>query len=265
MTSQSVFFRDVGAGPSVVCLHSNASSSSQWRPLMDTLAPRYRVLAADSYGAGKSPSWPAERAVTLHDEVELLAPVFDQAGEAFTLVGHSYGAAIALIAAIEYRDRVRSLIVYEPTLFAVIDSGSPRPNDADGIRQAVADAVLALEAQDADEAARIFIDYWMGPGAWGQTPERNKAAIRDSIVNVGGWKNALFGEPTPLRSFSELDLPVLYMVGAESPPSSLGVAQRLTSVLPQVEVAEFEGLGHMGPVTHSAIVNEAIVEFLDRT
>ena len=47
------FFREAGEGPGVICLHSNASSSGQWRGLMDLLAPNFRVLAADSYGAGK--------------------------------------------------------------------------------------------------------------------------------------------------------------------------------------------------------------------
>lgn len=37
--------REAGSGHGVVCMHSNASSSSQWRGLMDLLAPRYRVLA----------------------------------------------------------------------------------------------------------------------------------------------------------------------------------------------------------------------------
>ena len=33
------YHREAGIGPSVVCIHCNASSSSQWRPLMDRLAP----------------------------------------------------------------------------------------------------------------------------------------------------------------------------------------------------------------------------------
>jgi hypothetical protein len=37
------------------------------------------------------------------------------------------------------------------------------------------------------------------------------------------------------------------------------------SALPQVEVVEFENLGHMGPVTHPDLVNEAIAQFLERT
>jgi pimeloyl-ACP methyl ester carboxylesterase len=93
------FFREAGAGPGVVCLHSNASTSSQWRALLETLAPSFHVLAADSLGAGQSPAWPAERAVGLRNEVALLEPVFARAGEPFALVGHSYGAAVALIAA----------------------------------------------------------------------------------------------------------------------------------------------------------------------
>jgi hypothetical protein len=79
------FFREAGSGPGVVCLHSNASSSSQWRALIETLAPRFHVLAADSYGAGKSPEWPTDRPIWLQDEVALLEPVFARAGDPFLL------------------------------------------------------------------------------------------------------------------------------------------------------------------------------------
>lgn len=39
--------REAGSGQAVVCLHASASSSAQWRPLMDRLADRLRTLAAD--------------------------------------------------------------------------------------------------------------------------------------------------------------------------------------------------------------------------
>ena len=58
-------------------------------------------------------------------------------------------------------------------------------------------------------------------------------------------------------------MPVLYMVGKNSPLSSRAVAQRLTRVLPRVEVVELGGLGHMGPVTHPQAVNEIIQRFLE--
>ena len=65
------FFREAGEGPAVVCLHSNASTSGQWRGLMERLAPNFRVLAVDSYGAGKTPAWTGDRPITLGDEVAL--------------------------------------------------------------------------------------------------------------------------------------------------------------------------------------------------
>ena len=122
----------------------------------------------------------------------------------------------------------------------------------------------AVEAGDTDSAARHFIDFWMGAGAWDRTPEQRKGPIAASVANVRGWGDALFNETTPLEAFSALDVPVLYMVGERSPASSRSVARLLTRVLPRVEVIEFEGLGHMGPVTHPAVVNAAIDRFLAR-
>jgi pimeloyl-ACP methyl ester carboxylesterase len=95
-------------------------------------------------------------------------------------------------------------------------------------------------------------------------PEPRKGPITACIANIRGWANALMREPTPLQAFTGLDIPVLYMIGKNSPASSRGVARLLTGALPRAEVVEFEGLGHMGPVTHPEVVNEAIASFLER-
>lgn len=264
MTSPEPHFREAGAGPGVVCLHSNAGSSSQWRGLMESLAPDFRVLAPDSYGSGRSPDWPSDRVITLRDEAALVEPVLAKAGAPLALVGHSYGAAIALVAALANPGRVRALALYEPTLFSLLAAETPPTNDGEGILGAVARASAALDAGDRDAAARHFIDYWMGEGAWAQTPEPRKPAIAASVVNVRRWAHALTTEPAPLAAFRNLDIPVLYMVGKRSTASAHGVARLLTNALPRVEVVEFENLGHMGPVTHPEPVNEAIRGFLAR-
>jgi pimeloyl-ACP methyl ester carboxylesterase len=230
---------------------------------MDSLAPNFHVLAADSFGAGKSPAWPSDRQVSLRDEVELLQPVFDRAGERFTLVAHSYGAAIALIAALSQPNRIQALALYEPTLFGLLDAESSRPNEADGIRSTVDNAAAALEAGDLAGAAEYFVDFWMGSGAWARTPDSRKGPIAQSIVSIRGWADALFNEPTPLAAFSQLNVPVLYMMGTKSPASSRGVGRLLTRTLPRVQAVEFNGMGHMGPVTHPEVVNDAISRFLE--
>lgn len=254
----SVFFREAGAGPGVVCLHSNASSSAQWRGLMELLAPRFHVVAADSYGAGKSPTRPP--GTMLRDEVALLEPAFARAGDPFALVGHSYGGAIALVAAAMHPGRVRALALYEPTLFALVERETPR--DVDGIRNTVVASVKALQAGDKSAAARAFIDFWMEPGAFDRMPERNREAIAAAGVDVDEWRRALFGEPTPLEAFARLDMRVLLLVGKQSPLSSRAVARVLAKTLPRVEIVELEGCGHMAPVVQPDAVNSLIQRFL---
>jgi pimeloyl-ACP methyl ester carboxylesterase len=232
---------------------------------MDRLAPKFRVLAPDSYGSGSSPDWPSDRVISLRDEVELIEPVLERAGSSLALVGHSYGAAVAFMAALANPGRVRALALYEPTLFALIDAVTPPPNEADGIRVGVADAAAALDAGDRDAAAERFNDYWMGEGSWQGTPDSRKAPIASSVRNIRRWGHALFTEPTPLAAFRSLDIPVLYMVGGRSPASAHGVARILVNALPRVDLAGFGDLGHMGPVTHPERVNEAIARFLERT
>jgi pimeloyl-ACP methyl ester carboxylesterase len=259
------YFRAAGSGPGVVCLHANASTSGQWRGLMELLAPQFHVFAPDLYDSGKSPTWPSDSVIALRDEAAFIEPVLERAGAPLTLVGHSYGGAVALIAALRNPDRLRALVLYEPTLFALIDADKPAPNDADGVRNAVVKASAALDAGNRDAAAEHFIDYWVGPGAWQETPADRKPGIAASVVNVRRWGHALFKEATPLEAFSRLRVPVLYMTGKRSTASALGVARLLAPALPSVEFVEFEDLGHMGPVTHPDKVNRCIKGYLERT
>ena len=155
-------------------------------------------------------------------------------------------------------------MLYEPTLFSLVDAAFTPPNDVDGIRQTVERAGIALATGDRDAAAEHFIDFWMGTGVWRATPQARRCAIEAAIVNVQGWADALFGEPTPLQALAALEMPVLLMVGQNSPASARAVAQLLAQALPRVETLEFEGLGHMGPVAHPELVNPAIEAFLRR-
>ena len=61
MPLSNPFFREVGSGPGVVCLHANASTSGQWRPLMETLFMALRrnasVLANATLTDGPLPTF----------------------------------------------------------------------------------------------------------------------------------------------------------------------------------------------------------------
>jgi pimeloyl-ACP methyl ester carboxylesterase len=74
--------------------------------------------------------------------------------------------------------------------------------------------------------------------------------------------HAAFTEPTPLSAFAALDVPVLFLTGAESPASSRAVARLLTKTLSRVTAVEVSGAGHMAPLTHPERVNALIDRFL---
>ena len=256
-------FREAGAGPSVVCLHASASSSGQWRALMERLAPRFRVLAVDLYGSGRTAPWPGDRPMYLDDQVALLGPVFQAAGDRFHLIGHSLGGAIALKAALSNRDRLISLVLYEPVLFSVLVADAPESAAAREILAVRDETIRLVDQGDLDGAAERFIDYWMSDGTWAATPENRRQAIAAAMRAAKPEEHALFSDPTPLHAFDAIDVPTLFLTGTRSKASVRAIARLLTAVLPRVRVEEIEGVGHMAPVTHPERVNPLIERFLE--
>jgi pimeloyl-ACP methyl ester carboxylesterase len=225
---------------------------------MDLLAGRFRVIAADLYGCGRSPAWPGERAMWIDDQLELLAPVFGRAGERFHLVGHSYGGAIALKAALKYGSRVRSLALYEPVLFALLLREAPGSAAAREIL-AVSDDMMRLAPA---ESAERFIDYWMGAGAWASMPEARRPMLVQAVQSVRAEWHSAFNEPTPLAAFGAIEAPVLLMSGTASTPAARAVSRLLAAALPGATVEALPGASHMAPVTEPQRVNPLIERFL---
>jgi pimeloyl-ACP methyl ester carboxylesterase len=259
----SAYYREAGAGKAIVCLHASASSSAQWRPLMDRLGGRFRTLAADLYGSGRSPAWPGERPMWLADEVASLAPVFEAAGPRFHLVGHSYGGAVALRAALADPARIESLVLFEPVLFSLLTAENPKHAAALEIATVRDDTIAAVRAGRLDASGARFVDYWMGPGAWARMPQARRETVAGQMRQVEAEWHAAFMEPTPLSAFAALDVPVLFLTGAESPLSSREIGRLLAKTLPRVTSVEVSGAGHMAPLTHPERVNALIERFLE--
>jgi pimeloyl-ACP methyl ester carboxylesterase len=257
------FVRAAGAGMPVVCIHASASSSSQWRALTDRLADRYRIIAPDLYGSGKTAPWQQDRRLQLDDEVTLLRPVLDAAGERFHLVGHSYGGAVALKMALAYPERLLSLVVYEPVLFGILMAEAPQSAAAHEIMGVRDDTIRFVDQGDLDASAERFVDYWMGKGAWAATPEFRRPAIAGAMRAVKHEWQALFHELAALKTFGAISTPTCLLTGTSSRVPARSIVRLLAKTLPQMRVEEIEGAGHMAPVTNPEQVNPLIETFLE--
>ena len=260
MEKATAYFREAGSGTSVICIHSSASSSGQWRALMASLSLSYRAVAVDLYGYGRSPDWPQEKGIRLADEIALIDPILADAGR-FHLVGHSHGAQISLKIAIDRPNQVASLTLYEPTAFFLLESGSPERLEIEAIRD---ETRRLLETGQDEKAGECFVDYWVGAGTWQSTPAQARAGIIRGMRKVRFEWPAGFEPSYSPREVSALPMPILLLSGTQTRSPARAIMSALRVLLPAADRVEFENLGHMGPVTHADIVNEAIVGFIQK-
>jgi pimeloyl-ACP methyl ester carboxylesterase len=259
MVSTTLAHRSAGNGSLVVCLHSSGGSSGQWQALFAGRLDR-RFVAPDFHGHGRSPQPPAERDYSLAVETEAVIRLL-RSGETADLVGHSYGAVVALDIARRLPAQVRSLTLYEPVLFGILDRVAVSCREVTAVGQAI---VALAGGGRPDAAAERFIDYWAGKGSWSAMTEPQRQTVVARIGVVASHFEALFADPIPLHSVAALDVPVLLMRGGRTTPSASAVADRLVDVLRRVEVRRFEQAGHLGPITHAVEVNAAIADHLER-
>lgn len=256
------YVREAGEGPAVVLIHAGGANSGQWRPLMERLAGRFRTLACDMSGAGKSPAFPRDGLYTLDEEVRFLDPVFEAAGEAFHLVGHSYGGAVALKAALRHRMRLRSLVLFEPVLFSLLLAAAPRSEAAREIVGVAKSTTRLAERGESEASAREFVDYWFEPGRWASLREESRAPVRAAMSRAGARWRALLEDPAELRDFRNLDARTLLLVAQNSRAPARAVSDLLSRTLPNARSVEVPGVGHMAPLVDPGEINPRIESFL---
>ena len=256
-----VFYRDEGSGTPILLAHCSTGSGAQWKALSGRLATRFRLLAPDHIGYGRtSPYWGPPP--VMEQEIAVMMALLDIAASPSHLIGHSYGGSILARVAIRAPDRVRSLILIEPTLFHLLQPSGRVAEHAE--IQAIADRVTQhVDAGNLSEAARGFIDYWTGHGAYDGMDERLRLSIAQSMPKLRReWPESFAPWGATIKALSALRLPILLLSGEKTTPPALAVTAILRQIWPAASHAAITGAGHMSPITHADEVNARIERFL---
>ncbi len=247
-----------GTGRPLVVVPGTTSDHTTWRLVLPLLQQHLSVHAVDRRGRGESGDGPD---YSLSQEYADIAAVVDAAADAFggpvDLLGHSFGGNVAFGVAMS-TGNLRRLVLYE---------GWPVPNiehrtlDPDTMREL--DALLAQGHRE-----RLLEVFY-------------RDVVRLSEEDIGGLKAAPTWParvaaadtvPRELRAFADqafdpeqaarIDVPVLLLVGSESPPEISADPDVVAAALPDARIRVLDGQAHMAQLTAPELFAAEVLAFL---
>lgn len=219
-----------------------------WRPIESAL-PDTELSGPDLLGHGSSPDW--NGLGSFSDAALDLA--LSRLKNPVDLLGHSYGAYLALRVALTRPDLVRSLCLIEPVFFAAA------PTLLESHRAEFAPIVDEINSGQHTIGASQFIDKWGGT-PFDLLPDASKKYCRDRIHLVAATGQDLVDDKAQiLPRLAEISCPVHLILGEKTPEIINDVARGLASGLrarPRQSI--ILGAGHMVPLTHPIETADAI-------
>jgi pimeloyl-ACP methyl ester carboxylesterase len=240
-----------GEGPPLVLVHGAGSARWSFDEVRPPLEPRFTVIAIDRRGRGDSTDGDGD-GYALESEVEDVAAVVRDAGEGALLFGHSYGGLIAGEAA--RRLDLPRLALYEPPMGGVVATSEMLDRWERLIEAGERDTVvreLEVDVGGDDEAA---IDEVVGSPEW----EARKRVVH----TVPRELRAELAHRFDGAALSELAMPTLLLVGAESPEWAVRSVDAYADAIPGSERRILDGQGHGANLTAPYLLAAELGRFM---
>jgi pimeloyl-ACP methyl ester carboxylesterase len=248
--------RQSGSGRSLVLVHPSSGGLDSFAPI----APLFDGLELWAYARrGYAPSESPVRQKTFADDVADLQAVIAATGGPVDLLGASHGATVALHAAHIDSSQIRSLVLFEPPLFAAGPALAPV---LERYRAHVEQGSLA-------EAAWLFaadVARVPGPLLDALTAAGDDAAA-DPAEAVGCLHDleAMAHDDTEIDRWADVDVPVLLLQGEKTWAPVPATMDALAAVLPSVTRVVLAGQAHFATHTAPALFAQAVTKFLAAT
>jgi pimeloyl-ACP methyl ester carboxylesterase len=243
--------RTTGQGPPLVLVHGVLDGIGAFSLVELQLAEKYTVSVYDRRGRGGSGDGPE---YSLDREVDDLRAVIAATHDTPHVVAHSFGASIALRAALE-GVAMRSLVVYEPP----INGDSISAQHLSDIRRAVDDDRL-------DDAIRT-----MALQLAGIAPEELSIAMSVPPIRktLRRGVRVVVRELEAIRSCDWSGLPVtdvatLIINGGRSDAPAYPTEEQRSQIALDADTAELDGQRHLGHVFAPSAFAATVLDHLDR-
>ena len=252
---------DNGQGQEVLLIHSTVAGNKQWRKLIEYLSPDYRILAPNLFGYGTTPEWSKNRHQTLIDQVDLLAEFFEQ-NESISIVGHSFGGSVAMMAAKKYPAKIKKLILVEPNPFYLLEHHS----DHDSYQEALnLRDIIKTNAHKETwvHAAEKFADYWNGSGTWKQMDGLRREKFAEALKPNFHEFDCVINETTSLEEWRDILPQNTHILFSEQTVNSIRkIVTIFEETMSNWTFHSYSEGSHMAPLTHPNVVNPIIHKIL---
>jgi pimeloyl-ACP methyl ester carboxylesterase len=251
------YYEVMGEGEPLVLVHAGIADSRMWEGQITALADRYKVIRYDMRGFGRTQI--VEGPFSHHEDLRGLLDFLDS--DRAHIVGCSMGGGAVLDFALEYPDRVGSLVLVGSAIGGFRPDFDP-PKEWDEL-------VAADEAGDLEFVSELEVRIWVdGPG---RSPEDVEAPVRDLVreMNLIALQNEAAGlgeewepEPPAADRLPDVQAPTLIMVGGEDQPRVFAAADLLEKELPNARKVVMHGTAHLPNMERPEEFNRLVLDFL---
>lgn len=265
----SLYYEEQGAGPPLLLLHGLGESSFTWHEIAPALAARYRVIALDLKGFGRSGK-PQDDAYSADDQAALVARFLIERGlEGVSVVGHSFGGTVALRTAITEGIRGTSRIARIVVIGApALPRSTPRYFDL--VKAPILPDTL-VSALSPEAMARLLLREAMGgeEDASEEMVEGYAAPYRDPAAMTAflATARAIVTEEGPkeiAKRYRALSQPVLVVWCRKDPIVPLRAGRRVAAAIPRARLKILEGCHHLPQHERPKELLRALDGFLDK-
>lgn len=257
-----------GVGTPIIFIHGSWDDHHSWMPVAELISSAVKnpVILYDR--RGHSASSPDIKQGTISQDVKDLVLLTENLGfDKVHLIGHSYGANIAVQSATEYPEIVESIVLYEPPMFGLLKGKTEYKEIVTEIKLAMTTAKSLLEKGEIEKGTIHFTEkVAFGKDSW-QTifDERARSTMTAGYrtwLDQSNDPERLNIQPEKLKNFSG-EITVIH--GTHSIPIYPKVVKELKSKVEKIKTESISGAGHGGIVSHKKETAEIILKHLKRS